>query len=319
MKLNGKKRLLVVLTCMVFIFTLTTASKPQDQRDLDSLCYNAGICEGYTSVKLHAISGGDMFSTDQKFVRLPKGASFSSSIPFCSIYEYDTSRDDDAAWQCTWEEFNGIGGAGYFFRLTSINARDNSSATIEAIAGVIDTKVFKLNDNWVFKTSNRTSHALTAKSHPQNSITLYSVDTYYTDGDDDFTFSLYEMNDEYNARTENGGKNSYIHGRIFNITPPSTMFACQSNIRLNNNNVFWESRGTNCPDLNYSKQYPLIVPSIYSYDFPSGYVDKDFAFIMNSFGLETYKNKTWATLSASMKYGDKYDIAWIQMTILGYR
>ncbi len=101
---------------------------------------------------------------------------------------------------------------------------------IKAVAVVLDTNVFKVNKKWVFSTSGNATHDFTAKSHPSNSITLFSVDTYYTDSDDDFHFHVYEMNDRYYAKTSRGSSGSYIRGQIFNITLPSTMNACQSKI-----------------------------------------------------------------------------------------
>jgi hypothetical protein len=314
MKQKGKTRLLIILVCMCLIFTLTTASKIQDQDNIDFLCKNVGICEGYNYSRLEAKSGGDMFVTDFRFLRLPKGASFTTSIPVCSIYEYDANEDDDAGWQCLWEQESN----GYRFRLTSLNGRDQNRVTIKAVAFILDTNVFKINDNWVFSTSSSASKYL-SKPHPKNSVTLITVDSYETNGDDDFNFRVYELDDSYHANTSRGNKGSYITGRMMNFTLPSTMFSCQDSIQLQNNTVYWDSRLEGCGNLKYSKQFPLIVPSITYYYFKNDNVDKDFGIINNFFGLHPDSKQTWADLSTKITHGNKDSAAVIKMTILGYR
>lgn len=318
---RGKNRMLILLLCFGALFFLATASKVNDQK-LDPLCQNLNICDGYTYTKMEAYAPSQLGQDKNgRGLPLPKGASYSTSIPFCSIYEYDSNTDDDAAWRCTWKKSDYYGRDGYQFTLESINGTHNAKATIKAIAVIIDTKVFKVNANWVFQTSSKASRSISSKSTPKGSITLYSVDTYYTNADDNFTFQVGDHLSSFYANTFNGNKGSYIRGRILNITPPSTMYSCSAYLELKNNygDQWNSSRNSYCGDLKYSKQYPLVIPSIYQYYGRDNNVDKDFSVLMRSFGMGTSAGKTYAQVRAGMEDGNKDSVAKIQFVVFGYR
>jgi len=317
MVLNNKFLRYGLIAIISIIIIFVTPGTTFSQEGIDPWCQNLGACDGYTQTILEAKSGSDLFEVDSKVVLTPRGATYDTSIPFCSIYEYDSRGDDDAAWECTWEEFDSTGGDAYLFTLKSINARHQTDVYIKAVAGVIDTNVFQVNENWRFSTSSGLSRANV--NNPPGSITLISVDSYVTNSDDDFTFMAYEYEDNFYAHTFFGNSGSYISGRFLNITPPSSMFLCQDYIRVNNQRSTWDSRNSTCGDLSYSRQYPLVVPSIYVYRSLEDYVDKDFGVEMNSFGIQNNSNSTWATLDVSMENGNEDSLVWYQMSIIGYR
>lgn len=320
-----KHALIAVFVSAVLLQIFLPAPLMNGQDNIDPLCKQLGICKGYSYTFLSATSGGDLFVTDQKVLAVPKGATFSSALPFCSVYYYDSNGDDDAGWECTWKKFTDdiSGRDAFIFRLTSLNSRNNATATVQAVAVILDANIFKVNEDWIFSTSSSATRKIKSSSLSSSSVTIYTVDTYDTDGDDDFTFMLgYQSGQkQFYAETAHGGSGSYIHGQILNITPPSSMFACQANFYLkNNSSQRWNSASdSTCGNLRYSTQFPLVFPSLYRYYSAGDDVDEDFRVHVSKYGIFSSGSKTWAEIAARMESGNKDSTAYLQMTVLGYR
>jgi len=158
------------------------------------------------------------------------GFTMDESLPICGIKEYMTDGDNDLSWSCEITQANG----GWNFELReAYDGNDNSSGFVSANALVLDTNYFELIDGaefWIYSDYiqvHRFWRDHTWKKFapdqreifdiPAGAIPLVTINTYDSNGDDDFSFTT---SFDWNAGAlvmdgVNGNDGSYAYGNIY--------------------------------------------------------------------------------------------------------
>ena len=295
--MNTKSLFRILIVFAFLILALSKAGVKEAYADLQGTCdsYDHGQCISYSYGQLLAF-GSD--KTDTELVPLPFGSDYDTAIPLCSIYDYRPAHDEDASWECTWEKFDDIFyGDSYKFTLKTVNSPsffESGNYSLKALAVVLDSS-YVVHHSFEFEAtgSQYRDFWFAMAEKPEDSITIVGVDTYFTDGDDDFSFNMgyNKKGGFYFVETQKGNSNSFVKGKIINLSPGTLRVACQASLKIKNgpeNKVKFDSRDfIDCKDTNfkYTLFYPLIVPAIVSLWSEDDYVDKNFSSELWNYGV----------------------------------
>ena len=227
----------VTIGFLICLALVLSASRPLSLRftraeieRMNSNNYIRQTC-GMTWTTLDTSTSND--GVDEAVLDLSASAPY--GIPLCAVYEYETGEDDDLGWICDIESTND----GYYFRLEKLHDGDNGGRIL-ARAVVLSYDQFKISGGvyfWItndgIQYQNIDSDIVWKKDGdnagiyfsyiPANAAPVTTINHYYTNEDDDFSFySAMQWGDQngtlvLDASDGNGG--SYVYGTTYIIEP----------------------------------------------------------------------------------------------------
>lgn len=169
-------------------------------------------------------------------VTIPYPLNASRFLAMCPISTYLPNGEDDVSWSCTWEFDNTRQQA--TFTLSS-NYDSGNDTQISATAILISLDDFDLVDYAEFIITNN-SNRVYALDYSPGDVIIIAVNTYETNTDDDFSFSVFPDNStsafDYKVNAWNGNDGSYIKGQIAVLKPLGDALIGFDAVNLYNNN-----------------------------------------------------------------------------------